>query len=187
MSVPSDKLAEVSRLSYTKADDMDDTHPASAGPKANGIPVLRVEFIYEGSAYTHDIPNGEFRFDNPTLQFLAFLGMKPSDIDGTHHELGTHIVAPVVRDGEDSYALSNEALEAGVEALDHVMWIETPDIDEDDESDESAPHSSGGGGGDDDGGSPTRGSADEIEEVELPDGVGVENEADERGLTVNVN
>lgn len=188
MSVPSDKYADIERLRFTKADDQDPMHPASAGPKANGIPVLRVVFTYGGSTYTHDVPNGEFRLDNPALQFLAYIGRKPSDWPDNSQtlELDQHIVVPVLRDGEDSYALSNEALEMGAEALENADWFPSDLMPEGDENDESVRHSNVGGGGDDDGGSPTRGQVSAQPQTKLPEGVGIENNPDERGLTIDI-
>lgn len=181
MSVPSDKYGEVVRLTYTKADDNDPNHPASAGPKANGMPVLRVHFEYGGGTHRHDVPNGDFTLGNPALQILAYLALKPSDFDGQTLEPSSHVVVPVVRDGEESYALSNTAIEMGSKALENVAWSPNLDMRNDDDSDDTASHSGGSGGGGDGGG-----GSSEIAEVETPEGVEVENNEGDDGLTVNV-
>lgn len=170
MSVPSDKYADIVSLTYMKADDQDPNHPASAGPKANGIEVLRVRFEYDGEYYVHDIPNGNFRLDNPALQFMAYIRTKPSEFDGQSYKPSGHISVPVVRDGENSYALSNEALEVGAETLEKVVWSPDLEVRREDESDTDA--SQDGSDSDDDDG--------EDDKVE------VENDPEEDGLTVHV-
>lgn len=182
MNVPSEKYANVEHLLYTKVDDQEPNHLASIGPKANGASALRVEFTYRGKTYTYDIANGDFRLDNSALQFLAYIGVKPSDFDGQSLSIDHTERVPIVRNGKDTYAIGVEALEMGADRLEDAVWFPTPD-DEEGESSETAAHSGSGGGDDDDDGSPTRsGEAD----ADVPDDVVIENEHNERGLTIAV-
>lgn len=182
MSVPSEKYGTVQRVTYTKADDNDPTHPASAGPKANGIAVLRVEFEYKGETYVHDLPNGEFDMTNPALHILAYAGVKPSDFDGQSLDVGD-VRVPLVRNGKDDYLIHQQALTTGAERLKEVVWSPSHDYDED--SCEIRNSNVGGGGNDDDGGSPTRGDVSADSQVEVPEGVGIDFNS--RGMNVTVN
>lgn len=182
--MPSEKQGRVQSVTYMKADDQDPTHLASAGPKVNGIPVLRVEFAYKGGTYTHDIPNGDFNVENPTLQFLAYLGLRPSDLDGQRLDVGS-TTAPLVRTGENDYAIHADALEMGRERLEDVVWSPMVDHGRED-GDASIPRSSGGGGGDDGGGGPPTRDSAQPESRTLPEGVGIDYDGESRGMTISV-
>lgn len=142
-AMPAEKYGEVTALIFRKADTDDPMHPASAGPKVNGAPVLRVVFEYAGEEHTHDLPNGEFTLSNPALQFLAYVGLQPTDIDGNRYVPSQRLVVPVVRNGEDSYALHNEVLEAGAVNLQNADW--TPTVEGDDDEDYSVEVDDGNG------------------------------------------
>lgn len=162
--IASDKYGDLVRATYTEIP----TEPMEGG--IGGKDVLRVEFEDQnGETQSHDIPNGGFNVGNPTLQFLAFLDVRPSEMNGTSIDLSGY-TAPLVRTGRNEYQLANDVLEIGESKLRDKPWAPI-DNNRDDPQNGSQNDDSGG----DDGGD--GGDDDDITVV---------NRRDSRGLTVNV-
>lgn len=91
---------------------------------ATGQDVLEVVFeCPEGEETTH-IPNSDYEPNNPTLHFLAAIGMQPSDIDGQQeHVEHKDAIVPLVYDNtRDQYAIRADVMERGKKALVDAEW-----------------------------------------------------------------
>lgn len=89
----------------------------------SGQSVLQIRFTApDGSVRIHEVPNGNFTIENPALQFLAAIGLKPSDIDGTSYKPPSTVEVPVVADG-DGYVITQQPFTYGKQELEKARWI----------------------------------------------------------------
>lgn len=125
----------------------------------------------DGEMYEHPLENTEWMVHNPTLQFMAVNGFKPSDIDGTSMNVEDwQFLVPVTSDLKGGYLLAEAALSNGVSALNDAEWFGAADDSDDDSDDDSGSH--GGGGPDPSTGN--RGGVEEPSETEEDTGVTAE-------------
>lgn len=87
--------------------------------------VLRVHLRGpHGTEFHHDFQNGPWHVNNPTLQFLANHGYKPSDIDGTYDNVeDDYWHVQVVWTEEYGYQIHQNAMSGAQEALNDAKWF----------------------------------------------------------------
>lgn len=144
----------------------------------------------DGEIHEHPLENPEWMIHNPTLQFMAVNGFKPSDIEGTAMNVAPSRSAgatdsdgeaseevkdwqwliPVAPDGDGGYLLAAHVLEGGIEALEDAEWFSASDNSDGSDDDHSGPH--GGGGPDPSTGN--RGGVEEPSDEEEDTGVTAE-------------
>lgn len=122
-----------------------------AGQQLQGD-VFRVHIrIHTGELSHQDLPNGNWAVTNPTLQFMALHGLRPSNIDGTYTNVEeSRIVVPIApHEHQDGWGIARDALRGGREALEDAEWFgEGVEV----ESSQTAQRPPGGPGDDGDGG-----------------------------------
>jgi hypothetical protein len=111
-----------------------------SGVKINDVLRVTFEGPY-GNEYTHDLDNGPFRFENPSLQFMAHCGAAPSRVEECVGASITLCRGPTDDIGEYGYFLIDEqTLRSGRIALKSADWFPDErcpsDEDDDDESEE---------------------------------------------------
>lgn len=160
------KFATVEKVQLTQDVLYENEQPSQVnGPTGRGTHVIRIYLRGpSGGEWVEHLPNGGFDMGNPTLQFLAYVGAKLSDFDG--HTLEVNRQVPVLRTGEDEYAMSNDVLEVGAEMLEEVSWSPIVDHESDDPGSNAAPN----------------GSDDDNDD----DNIRVINDDDSDGVTVHV-
>ncbi|WP_226041211.1 hypothetical protein [Natrinema sp. DC36] len=163
-------MGTVKKIQYTTAALFEDPmRDQKNGPTGAGTNVLRVTFRGpSGDIHIHDLPNGDFTLLNPTLQFLAYIGRRPSDLNGTKLEM-SGVQIPVVRTGKDDYSVAKGVLEVGEERLEECVWgplvgAETEPIE--------------------DGAAVEGGNDDNDTDSDVAE-ITVENDPDRRGLTIH--
>jgi len=87
------------------------------------VDTLSVDFTVNGGVFTHRIPNRGWSYDNPSLLFLAYVDLKPSDIDGTQYVFDEEIMCPVVK-VEDTYRLAEKPFKVGKYLLRESDWFD---------------------------------------------------------------
>jgi hypothetical protein len=88
---------------------------------------LTVEFEVDGERYTHKLPNKNWAYTVPALQFMGYAGIRPSEFDGSQYIFEEDIAAPLmIENGE--YYIDNSALQLGMNQLDRESWFD-PDGD----------------------------------------------------------
>jgi hypothetical protein len=111
---------------------------------SNGVKirdVFRVHFEGPyGNVYLHDLDNGDFRFQNPSLQFMAHCGASPSTVDDCEGASITLCRGSSDDIGENGYfMIAEQTLRSGRIALKSADWFPDalcPDDDADEEGDE---------------------------------------------------
>jgi len=96
-------------------------NPNGVGVKQS---VLIIRFLGpDGDEHTHSVPNGEFGVQNPTMQFLASIDRKPSDIDGTDEDISDEKrQIPVVYDN-GTYHITQQPFTYGKQRLEKADWM----------------------------------------------------------------
>ena len=84
---------------------------------------LSVDFKVNGETFTHQIPNRGWSYENPSLLFLGYVDLKPSDIDGTQYVFDEKVMCPVVR-VEDTYRLDEKPFKLGKYFLQESDWFD---------------------------------------------------------------
>lgn len=102
-------------------------NPVKSGPSMNGAQVLRVRFHDGAEEYTHDLPNGGFDIENPSLQFLAACGASPSRTEDVR---GTFVPVVPADEGPQAKGLAAPLMEHGREKLAELPWGPDPPEDE---------------------------------------------------------
>ena len=83
---------------------------------------LSVDFTLNGETFTHQIPNRGWSYENPSLLFLGYLDLKPSDIEGTQYVFDEKVMCPVVG-VEDTYRLVEKPFKVGKYFLQESEWF----------------------------------------------------------------
>jgi len=83
---------------------------------------LSVDFEVDGQTFTHQIPNKGWWYQNPSLQFLGYVDLKPTDIDGTQYVFEDEIMCPVVN-GQRGYQLAERPFNVGRYFLEESDWF----------------------------------------------------------------
>lgn len=86
------------------------------------VDALHVDFEVDGTVYTHALPNKNWGYMVPTLQFMGYVGIKPSDFDGSMYEFERDIAIPLMKSDRE-YFISNKALQLGMKQLDSEDWF----------------------------------------------------------------
>lgn len=95
------------------------------GPQGGDIDVLEVRFrAPDGDIYTHNIPNGEYNIMNPAMQFIAYLGLRPTEIEGTYLDVsGEEFRVPLAATNDGEYVLNQQCLNTGQQRLVEASWF----------------------------------------------------------------
>lgn len=86
--------------------------------------VFLVEFEFQKEIHEHPVLNMGWSYNNPTLMLLAYLDMKPTNIEGTRTDIGG-IQVPVEWGGDEhGYLLGSEVFETGQKLLKQADWFD---------------------------------------------------------------
>lgn len=94
---------------------------SSSGPKLQ-IDTLVVEFELDGQTHTHNLPNVDWSLKTAALQFIAFIGKKPTDFDSTSMSLRGEVPVEWSEDHQQ-YLISKNVLVAGAMRLKKCDWF----------------------------------------------------------------
>ena len=83
---------------------------------------VSVDFEVNGQTFTHQIPNEGWGYENPSLQFLGYAELKPTDIDGTQYVFEDVIMCPVVNN-KRGYQLAQKPFKVGRYLLEESDWF----------------------------------------------------------------
>lgn len=85
--------------------------------------VLSVDFEVNGINCIHHIPNKGWAYENPSLQFLGYLEIRPTDIERTRYIPEDIVMCPVVKN-QNEYFLSKKAFDVGKYFLKESEWFD---------------------------------------------------------------
>lgn len=96
----------------------------------SGTDSLRLRYTTPDGEETMHLPNPNFGPRNPSVQFLAAIGLRPSDIEGETHRFEHSPRIPLVyNDAEDRYMVAQTIIEHGKDQLVHADWNEWDEAD----------------------------------------------------------
>lgn len=105
----------------TKTAELKKCRYRSIGPNLI-VSVLEVEFELDGEIYTHQLPNQGWDYQNPALQFMGYVGIQPSMVEGTSIELEGQVEVSY-NENRGPWLITQQTLVEGLEKLSEASWF----------------------------------------------------------------